>query len=99
MSRRIPVQTDVVLRCGCITTDFGSLIVLGEKHEEQFCDTHNDWYRVLRKASESERFRFFVLRQAIPRRATSETLGELLRVSKHSDKEAERIRHDNGTLF
>lgn len=98
----LPRETDVVLKCGCITSDYGAIIVLGEHHEIQACEKHNGWFRIIRKAEEYERFEFFILgRQKIPARKTNRTLGDVLRMSEGYPREdhTERIRYENSALF
>jgi|SRR5579859_862110 len=64
-------EPDVVLKCGCIDWAFGAVKVLGNGYEEQYCDTHQDWFRILRKASNDERTRFYLYGIPAATRATS----------------------------
>lgn len=76
-----PREKDVVLKCGCIRTSFGAIRVLGYGYEEQSCETHDGWFRIIREASERDRIIFYILRKKVPSRATKQSLGELLRMS------------------
>lgn len=94
-------ETDVVLKCGCITTDYGSIKVLGDHQEIQVCEAHDGWFKILREASDYERFAFFVLKQAIPARKATRTLGDLLRLSSgySGEENPERIRYQQQSLY
>jgi hypothetical protein len=91
-------EHDVVLKCKCVTSPYGALKVLGENHEEQWCERHAQWSRIVRDATKAEQFGFYFYAIPVSRRNSSASLGDLLQMP--FDNEAPGgIRSENLTLF
>src|SRR5882672_4050157 len=94
-------EKDVVLKCGCITTSYGSIHCLGDNYDEQICPHHGQWTRVIREAISNDKFRWYVQRIPATARATNKSYRELQEVpgSNQKPKVAKRLRNEDPTLF
>ena len=95
-------EKDVVLKCGCLGTPYGAINTKleGKNQEIQYCERHEEWVRIIRDATECERFRFYFYREAIPTRKTKQALGDVLAMPVgNTVQKSNRFRDDWPTLF
>ena len=91
---------NVVLKCGCVTTDYGRITVLGEGHDIQACDKHDGWYRIIREANFNDQFRFYFYRIPAPARASNKPPKDVLGMSGgFEETNTKRSRNVQPVLF
>jgi hypothetical protein len=92
-------ERDVVLNCGCVTTPHGATKLIGDKYEEQACEKHDGWYRILRIATAYERFAFYECGQPATKRASRKALAEVFGLPIRNSKHTDGSRNGIQTLF
>jgi hypothetical protein len=99
-------ESDVVLACGCITSNWGALQVLGMAGEFQLCITHPNgdgrwgFQKILRKASLIEIYEWERYGKAAPKRRSTRAPNWMRAMSGESDKKAStKSRGESKGLF
>jgi len=96
-------EKDVVLKCGCVTSPHGAVNrkLEGDKWEEQYCEHHVGWFRMVRDASVYDQFRFYFYGIPAPARSTSKSLADVLKmpVGNRVKEKSGGSRNEQPSLF